>query len=132
VRPPLALRALAALAVFAAGVLAGVTLASPQAPPRMTARVLLDTVTEELRWTRTRVRLHLDVWEPGAETGRHQHPGPALLYVLEGELEEASAEGTRRMRAGDAVWNRARLEHNVRNPAARPARALAVHLEPAR
>lgn len=123
----------AALALFATGAfLGGALVARAQAPPRMTARVVLDTVTEELRWARTQVRVHLDTWEPGSETGRHQHPGPALLYVLEGELEETAATGTRRLRAGEAVWNRARLVHNVRNRGGQGARVLAVHLEPAR
>jgi len=34
------------------------------------------------------VRVHDDRWDPGAETGMHDHPGPALLVVIEGELIE--------------------------------------------
>jgi quercetin dioxygenase-like cupin family protein len=121
---------LKALGMFAAGAAGGV--GALAAVPRMTADVILDTVTDELRWPRTSVRVRLDTWEPGAETGRHEHPGPALLYVLEGELEEMRAEGTRTLRTGQAVWNRGRTPHNVRNGGDRVARVLAVHLEPTR
>lgn len=118
--------------VFAAGVVAGGLGAAAAAPPRLAVQVLLSVVTEELRGPRTRVRVHLDAWEPGAETGRHEHAGPALLYVLEGELEEVQAGGVRPLRAGQVVWNPGRTPHNVRNASERPARVLAVHLEPAR
>lgn len=126
-------RVLAGALLFAAGALAGATaLALAQAVPRVSAKVVLDTTTDELRWARTSVRVLLDTWEPGAATGRHAHPGPAILYVLEGELEETQDGGTRTLRAGDAVWNRARLPHDVRNLGARTARAVAIHLEPDR
>lgn len=118
---------------FAAGLLCGpLAPAAPAGAPRMSAHVLLNLVTEELRWKRTNVRVNLDIWEPGSETGRHEHPGPALLYVLEGELQELRAEGPRTLTAGQAVWNRGRTPHNVRNRGDRTARVLAVHLEPAR
>ena len=29
-----------------------------------------------------------DRWDPGAETGLHDHPGPVILAVIEGELTE--------------------------------------------
>jgi quercetin dioxygenase-like cupin family protein len=119
--------------LFAAGALAGaVAVAAAPVAPRMSAQVVLNVVSDELRWTRTQVRLNLDTWEPGSETGRHEHPGPALLYVLEGELEEVRTDGTRALRSGDAVWNRSRTPHNVRNRGDRVARALAVHLDPSR
>jgi len=126
--------ALLLLAVFTAGALAGAAAAGARlawAQPRMSAQVLLDVVTTELRWARTRVRVNLDTWEPGSETGRHRHPGPAVLFVLEGELEEAAAT-PRTLKAGDAVFNPGQRPHNVRNRGDRVARALAVHLDPGR
>ena len=64
--------------------------------------------------------------------GRHTHPGPTVFVLLEGELEETLADGrTRTLRAGQGFWNRARGAHNVRNVGSLPARALAVHLDPA-
>lgn len=120
--------------IFAAGALTGaLALAAAPAAPRMSAQVLLSVVSDELHWKHTQVRVNLDTWEPGSETGRHQHPGPGLLYVLEGELEEVRADATTRpLRAGEAVWNRGRSSHNVRNRSDRVARALAVHLDPGR
>jgi quercetin dioxygenase-like cupin family protein len=98
----------------------------------MWADVLLDVTTEEIP-RHTRVRANLDHWEPGSETGRHEHPGPTVFVVLDGELEETLADGSRRILAsGQAFWKRPRQAHNVRNASQRPARALAVHLDPVR
>ena len=127
-------RPLAAALIFTAGAVVGAAaLAWAQAAaPRMSAQGLLDRVTPELRWPHTNVRAHLDSWEPGAETGRHEHPGPALLYVLEGQLEETTDAGVRTLNAGQVVWNPGKASHNVRNRAERPTRALAIHLDPGR
>jgi len=128
------MRLLQVVTIFAAGVLTGaLALAAAPVAPRMSAKVLLSIVSDELHWKNTQVRVNLDTWEPGSETGRHEHPGPGLLYVLEGELEDVRADGTARpLRAGEAVWNRGRNAHNVRNRTDRVARALAVHLDPGR
>lgn len=126
-------RVIGGAALFIAGALAGAAaLAWAQASPRMSATALVDVTTDELRWARTRVRVNLDTWEPGAEVGRHRHPGPTIIYVLEGTLEETREGGTRTLRAGDAIWNPGRATHNVRNRSDHPARALAVHLDPGR
>ena len=109
---------------FAAGVAVG------QARPRMWADKLIDVTTEELP-RRARVWVNVDHWEPGAETGRHTHPGPTVFVLLEGELEETLADGkTRTLTAGQGYWKLAGTEHNVRNVAGKPARAIAVHLDP--
>ncbi|HZS33026.1 MAG TPA: cupin domain-containing protein [Methylomirabilota bacterium] len=117
-----------AVVAFAVGVLVG--RAGGQARPRMWADRVLDVVTDELP-RKGHVVASVDHWEPGAETGRHRHPGPTVMVVLEGELEETREGRTRTLRAGQGVWHDARTEHNVRNPGTRPARALAVHLDPA-
>ncbi len=109
---------------FAAGVAVG------QARPRMWADKVLDVTTEELP-RRARVWVNVDHWEPGAETGRHTHPGPTVFVLLEGELEETLADGkTRTLRPGQGYWKPTGTEHNVRNVTTAPARALAVHLDP--
>jgi quercetin dioxygenase-like cupin family protein len=109
---------------FTAGIAVG------QARPRMWADKLIDVSTEELP-RRARVWVNVDHWEPGAETGRHTHPGPTVFVLLEGELEETLADGkTRTLKAGQGYWKPARAEHNVRNGAGQLARALAVHLDP--
>ncbi len=126
-------RVLAAASIFAAGALVGAAvLAWAQGGPRMTAAVLLDVTTDELRWAKTSVRVNLDTWEPGSATRVHLHPGPAILYVLEGELEETREGGTRTLKAGQAVWNRGKIPHDVLNRTGQTARALAIHLDPGR
>lgn len=125
-----AVAVLSVLLAFAAG--RAVERVGAQASPRMWADVLLDLSTDEIP-KRTRVRVNLDHWDPGARTGRHSHPGPTLVVVLEGELEEVLQDGQRRaLRAGQAYWKRAGTEHDVQNRSPQPARALAVHLDPAR
>ena len=116
------------LLAFAAGLL--VAGAPGQTAPRMGTSVLLKTTTTQIPRS-VALQVNDDRWEPGAETGRHQHPGPTLIYVLEGELSESTLEGTSTLKAGQAVWRPARHEHNVRNAGARPARAPAIHLDPA-
>ncbi len=75
----------------------------------------------------------MDHWEPGAETGRHTHPGPVVFVMLDGELAETLADGSQRtIKSGQAFWKPARQTHNVKNVSDKPARALAVHLDPAR
>jgi len=102
-----------------------------QATPRMWAETLLDLSTAEIPRP-ARVQVRHDHWEPGAETGRHSHPGPAVFVVLEGELEEVLRDGeTRALKAGRVYWKPARVEHNVRNVSGRLARAVVVHLDPA-
>lgn len=122
--------ALSLLLAFAAGMAVGG--ARGQGTPRMRADVLLDLSTDEIP-RRTRIHVNLDHWEPGAGTGRHSHPGPTVIVVLEGELGEVLADGRlRTLEAGRAYWRPARAEHDVKNVGGRPARALAVHLDPAR
>jgi quercetin dioxygenase-like cupin family protein len=115
---------------FAVGVAVGQ--AGGQGKPRMWADRLLDVVADGLP-RRARVVANLDHWDPGAETGRHTHPGPTVFVLLEGELEETLGDGrVRTLHAGQASWKPAGTEHNVRNASGRAARALAVHLDPAR
>jgi quercetin dioxygenase-like cupin family protein len=117
------------LVAFATGILVGQV--GGQAKPRMWADRKLDVVTDELP-RKARVVANLDHWDAGAETGRHTHPGPTVFILLEGELEETLADGrTRTLQAGQGFWKPARAEHNVRNVGGRPARALAVHIDPA-
>lgn len=124
-----ALCVLALLGAFAAGM--AVDPLAGQTSPRMWADLLLDLRTEEIP-KRTRVHVNLDHWEPGAETGRHRHPGPTVFVLLDGELEETLADGhTQTLKAGQAFWKPARTDHNVKNVAGRRARAVAVHLDPA-
>lgn len=114
---------------FAAGI--AVERVRGQAEPRMWADVLLDLSTDEIP-KRARVHVNLDHWEPGADTGRHTHPGPTVFVMQDGELQEILSDGrTRTLKAGQVYWKPAGTEHNVKNISGRLARAVAVHLDPA-
>lgn len=70
---------------------------------------------------------HLVEVGAGAEVGRHQHPGPCAMYVLEGQIEIVLDDGTRRTYdAGQAFVEDAGVWVNNRNPGDQPARFLAV------
>jgi quercetin dioxygenase-like cupin family protein len=119
------------VAAFVVGVMVGVAVVAPAAP-RVVSKNVLNLVTDELHWARTNVRVNLNIYEPGVETGRHRHPGPTILHVLEGQLEEEQAGQTRVLKAGDTVWSTGRAPHNLRNRTTDPTRVLAVHLDPGR
>jgi len=72
------------LLAFAVGTAVGQ--ARGQAKPRMWAEVVLDVVTDEIP-QRARVHTNVNHWDPGAETGRHTHPGPSYVYVIEGQIK---------------------------------------------
>ncbi len=119
------------LLVFAAGVGIGLWAAPgrSESKPRMWSNALLRMTTDQIP-RRTALRVNDDHWEPGAETGRHRHPGPTIIYVLEGTLSETTPQGTTLLKAGQVVWRPAGHEHDVSNRTGRPARALAIHLDP--
>jgi quercetin dioxygenase-like cupin family protein len=96
----------------------------------MSTDVLFRQTTDEIPRP-VALRVHLNRWDPGSETGRHDHPGPVLHYVLEGELESIRDNGTDVMRAGEVKWEQPRVPHNVRNVQKRPARVLTIHFDPA-
>lgn len=122
---------LAALLVLLGGA-AGIPLgfALSQAAPQMRVQVLL-----QQRVTSVPLPANLEVrddrWEPGAETGEHEHPGPVIIVVIDGELVEETPVGRTVPRAGQAFWRPAREKHNVKNVGSTTARVLAIHFDPA-
>ena len=60
----------------------------------------------------------------------HDHPGPVILAVIEGELVEETPGGRNILRAGQVFWRPARDTHNVKN-LSHNARVLAIHFDPA-
>ena len=122
------LTALLALAGCAAGVPLGFV--AGQATSSMRVQMLFEKVVTDIPQP-TRVRVHDDRWGPGAETSTHDHPGPVILAVLEGELVEDSSSGQNSLRAGEVHWRSARRIHNVKNVSGQPARVLAIHFDPA-
>lgn len=72
---------------------------------------------------------HLVEIKPGGETGRHYHPGPTYMYVLEGVLVVELDDGTRKeYSAGQALLEDGKVWVNNRNPGSSPTRFLAVIL----
>jgi quercetin dioxygenase-like cupin family protein len=122
----------ASLLLFA-GAAAGVPFgfALSQGSPQMRVEILLRQRVSDIPQPAD-VTVHDDRWDPGAETGVHDHPGPVILAVIEGELAEETPDGRNALRAGNVVWRAARQTHNVKNVSEKPARVLAIHFEPTR
>ena len=118
-------------ALLLAGSAAGIPLgfALSQVTPRMRVEVLLQRIVGDIPQP-TNLQVREDRWEPGAETGVHDHPGPVILAIIEGELVEETPTGRKTLRTGQVFWRAAHQTHNVKNAGARPARALAIHFDP--
>ena len=119
--------------ILLAGIGAGIPLgfALSRGSPQMRADVVFQQVVGDLPQP-VDVQVHDDRWDPGAETGVHDHAGPAILAVIEGQLAEETPYGRNTLRAGNVVWRAARQTHNVKNVSDKPARVLAIHFEPTR
>jgi quercetin dioxygenase-like cupin family protein len=65
---------------------------------------------------------------PGAESGKHRHPGVEVAYVLEGSvIIEHAGQPPVTVNAGEALKNDAAV-HNARNPGTKPVKILAVYI----
>jgi quercetin dioxygenase-like cupin family protein len=64
---------------------------------------------------------------PGSESGRHQHPVPTYLYILEGSLTIEVEGGARQeLRAGQAALEPANTWLNAKNTGSVPTKGLAL------
>jgi quercetin dioxygenase-like cupin family protein len=64
---------------------------------------------------------------PGGETGRHMHPYPTFVYVLEGAIEvEVDGGRVHTYKAGDSFLEVVNTWHNGKNKGTTPARTLVV------
>jgi quercetin dioxygenase-like cupin family protein len=129
-----ALLALSLASLSACALMPGAASSTPAAMP-VSAKTLLETSStwdgKRLAYPQGTAKvtaLEITVG-PGAETGWHQHPVPSLAYMLEGELEVALRDGTRkRIRAGEAVAEVIDTDHNGRNPGSTPARLVVFYV----
>lgn len=121
--------ALLLLAGSAAGIPLGFALS--QAAPQMRVEIVLQRLVNDIPQP-ANLQVRDDRWDPGSETGVHEHPGPVILAVIEGELVEETPSGRNTLRAGQVFWRPARQTHNVKNVSEKPARVLAIHFDPAR
>lgn len=70
---------------------------------------------------------HLVEISPGGETGRHKHPAPAFMYVMEGTLVVEQDDGTQAVyRAGNTLLEDADTWFNNKNPGDTPTRFFSV------
>jgi quercetin dioxygenase-like cupin family protein len=75
----------------------------------------------------------MNVWvadiAPGAQTGRHSHPTPRFVYVLEGAVVlELDGRSSQMFRAGEAFAEIPNAIHNLKNASTTEgARALGFH-----
>jgi quercetin dioxygenase-like cupin family protein len=101
-----------------------------QVAPQMRVQVVLQHRVTDIPLP-ANLEVRDDRWDPGAETGVHEHPGPVILAVIEGELLEETPGGRNTLRAGQVFWRPARETHNVKNVSSTTARVLAIHFDPA-
>lgn len=101
-----------------------------QTAPQMRVQVLLQLRVADVPLP-ANLEVRDDRWDPGAETGMHEHPGPVILAMIEGELVEETPGGRNILRAGQVFWRPAREPHNVKNAGSATARVLAIHFDPA-
>ncbi len=72
----------------------------------------------------TAVRLDIG---PGGETGRHMHPYPTLVYVLEGAIEvEMDSGRVHSYKPGDSFLMVVNTWTNAKNKGSMPAKVLVV------
>ena len=66
---------------------------------------------------------------PGANAGRHTHPGEELSYVLEGTvLLEVTGQPPRTLHAGDVFFIPPNTIHDGKNVGTGPAKVLATYI----
>ncbi len=74
----------------------------------------------------TAVRLDIG---PDGETGRHRHPYPTLVYVLEGAIEVKMESGmVQSYKAGDSFLMVVNTWTNAKNKGTMPAKVLVVYV----
>jgi quercetin dioxygenase-like cupin family protein len=67
---------------------------------------------------------------PGAETGKHSHPTPRFVYVMEGSVTlEVEGQPPQTFKAGEGFQEMPATVHNFRNASAsQPAKALGFQI----
>ena len=77
---------------------------------------------------RESVQVRVD-FAPGAESGRHSHPGEEIAYVLEGSLQyTVDGQAPITLRAGEALFIPANTIHTAKNVSRGRASELATYI----
>lgn len=107
--------------------------AGPSGPVGLTLKTVLQADTtmigQPIRFPQTDGQLTAVLAEvaPGGQVGRHLHPVPLFVYILEGELTiDMEQHGTHRFRAGEGLAEIVNSWHNGRNLGDKPVRFLIV------
>lgn len=84
---------------------------------------------EYLRTDKPEIEVMLVEVKPGGQSGRHLHPVPTLVYVIEGTLTvELDDESRHKCQAGNAVLEVINTWHNARNMGRKSLKLLVVYL----
>jgi quercetin dioxygenase-like cupin family protein len=129
----------ASLTVALAATLLPGSFAFASAPPRPVGPVgvkltpILETTTtfsgQPIRFPQGENQLSAVIAEvePGGQVGRHLHPVPLFVYILEGTLTiEMDGHGTHAFSAGQGLAEVVNTWHNGRNLGDKPVRFLIV------
>jgi quercetin dioxygenase-like cupin family protein len=66
---------------------------------------------------------------PGANAGRHTHPGDEITYVIEGEGELLiDGQQPLKFKAGDGFVVKAGMKHDARNTGTKPVKLAAIYV----
>ena len=67
--------------------------------------------------------------DPGAQSGRHTHPGEEIAYIAQGPVVlEIDGKPARTMQTGEAVTIASGVIHNVRNTGSATAKVVANYV----
>ena len=84
---------------------------------------------EYLRTDKPEIEVMLVEIKPDGQSGRHMHPVPTLVYVLEGILTVELDDGSRhKCQAGNVVLEVIHTWHNARNMGRKSLKLLAIYL----
>ena len=129
----LALMTGGAVHVFGHGAASGQAEPSPTGPVGLTLTPILQTsktfTGQPIRFPQSDNQLVAVLAEvaPGGQVGRHLHPNPLFVYVLEGALTiEMEGHGTHTFSAGEGLAEVVNIWHNGRNLGDTPVKFLIV------
>lgn len=123
----------AALGLLPSGMATAQAGGAPQGPVGLTLTPVLEAHTtfsgQAIRFPQGENGFTAAVLEvaPGGQVGRHMHPVPTFVYILDGTLSiEMEGHGTHAFSAGQALAEVTHTWHNGRNLGATPVRFLVV------
>jgi len=125
---------LAACLLFAtASALAQTPQTAPTGPVGLTLKTIIQTETtmigQPIRFPQTDGQITAVLAEvaPGGQVGRHLHPVPLFVYILEGTLTiDMEQHGVHTFKAGEGLAEIINSWHNGRNLGDKPCRFLIV------